>query len=48
MQGWTCKNLISEYQQYQDAIAEEKGEMDEKDGVMEQNRKFHNIEAFIH
>ena len=48
MQGWTCNNLISEYQQCQDAIAEKKGEMDEKDGVMEQNRKFNHIETFIH
>ena len=36
MQGWTCNDLVSEYQQYQDVTAEKEGEMDEKDGVMEQ------------
>ena len=44
IQGWTCNNLVSEYQQYQDATAEEEGEMDEKDRVIEQNRKFHHKE----
>ena len=48
IQAWTCKDLVSEYQQYQDATAEEEGEMDEKEGVIEQNRKFHHMETFIH
>ena len=48
MQGRTRKDLVSEYRQYQDAIAEEEGEIEEKYGVMEQNRKFHHMETFIH
>lgn len=41
-------DLVSEYQQYQDATAEEEGEFDEEEGEMEWSKFWHFLMLTYH